>query len=157
MLRWGVWSEGGGEGGSTTTSQPALKPGSALPPWNRQASANFMHSLWLHQDWLHTTSRRSQTDWTVFFIFRSLWSISPGGMFFKILSFFSTQTKIIVVDPEKSKRKHWQQRSVRTNATMTFVFHYSWWEGCTHGTRTCIKRKKIIHGKFLDFCAEKCI
>ena len=23
-----------------------------------------------------------------------------------------------------------------------------------HGTRTCIKRKKIIYGKFFDFCAE---
>ena len=27
----------------------------------------------------------------------------------------------------------------------------------THGTRTCIKRKKIHYGKFFDFCAEKCI
>ena len=27
----------------------------------------------------------------------------------------------------------------------------------SHGTRTCIKRKKIIHGKFFYFCAEKCI
>jgi len=27
----------------------------------------------------------------------------------------------------------------------------------SHGTRTCIKRKKIVHGKFFDFCAEKCI
>ena len=32
-----------------------------------------------------------------------------------------------------------------------FSFHYS------HGTRTCIKRKKITYGKFFDFCAEKCI
>ena len=24
----------------------------------------------------------------------------------------------------------------------------------SHGTRTCIKRKKVIHGKFFDFCAE---
>ena len=27
----------------------------------------------------------------------------------------------------------------------------------THGTRTCIKRKKITYGKFFDFRAEKCI
>ena len=27
----------------------------------------------------------------------------------------------------------------------------------THGTRTCIKRKKITYGKFFDFCAEKCV
>ena len=27
----------------------------------------------------------------------------------------------------------------------------------THGTRTCIKRKKIDYGKFFDFCAEKCV
>ena len=27
----------------------------------------------------------------------------------------------------------------------------------SHGTRTCIKRKKIVHGKFFDFCAEKCV
>ena len=27
----------------------------------------------------------------------------------------------------------------------------------THGIRICIKRKKIIHGKFFDFCAEKCV
>ena len=27
----------------------------------------------------------------------------------------------------------------------------------SHGTRTCIKRKKITHGNFFDFCAEKCI
>ena len=26
-----------------------------------------------------------------------------------------------------------------------------------HGTRTCIKRKKIDYGKFFDFCAEKYI
>ena len=26
-----------------------------------------------------------------------------------------------------------------------------------HGTRTCIKRKKIDYGKFFDFCAEKCV
>ena len=26
-----------------------------------------------------------------------------------------------------------------------------------HGIRICIKRKKIIHGKFFDFCAEKCV
>ena len=26
-----------------------------------------------------------------------------------------------------------------------------------HGTRTCIKRKKIIYGKFFDFWAEKCV
>ena len=26
-----------------------------------------------------------------------------------------------------------------------------------HGTRTCIKRKKIDYGKFFDFCAEKCL
>ena len=25
----------------------------------------------------------------------------------------------------------------------------------THGTRTCIKRKKIIHGKFFNFCSDK--
>ena len=27
----------------------------------------------------------------------------------------------------------------------------------SHGTRTCIKRKKIDYGKFFDFCAEKCV
>ena len=27
----------------------------------------------------------------------------------------------------------------------------------THGTRTCIKRKKIDYGKFFDFCADKYI
>ena len=27
----------------------------------------------------------------------------------------------------------------------------------THGTRTCIKRKKIAYGKFFDFRAQKCI
>ena len=27
----------------------------------------------------------------------------------------------------------------------------------SHGTRTCIKRKKIHYGKFFDFCAEKCV
>ena len=30
-------------------------------------------------------------------------------------------------------------------------------ESVTHGTRTCIKRKKITYGKFFDFCAEKCV
>ena len=29
--------------------------------------------------------------------------------------------------------------------------------GYTHGTRTCIKRKKNTYGKFFDFCAEKCV
>ena len=29
--------------------------------------------------------------------------------------------------------------------------------GHPHGTRTCIKRKKIHYGNFFDFCAEKCI
>ena len=27
----------------------------------------------------------------------------------------------------------------------------------SHGIRICIKRKKIIYGKFFDFCAEKCV
>ena len=27
----------------------------------------------------------------------------------------------------------------------------------SHGTRTCIKGKKMYYGKFFDFCAEKCI
>ena len=27
----------------------------------------------------------------------------------------------------------------------------------THGTRTCIKRKKIIHGKFFDFYCSKAV
>ena len=27
----------------------------------------------------------------------------------------------------------------------------------SHGTRTCIKRKKINYGKFFNFCAEKCV
>ena len=28
---------------------------------------------------------------------------------------------------------------------------------CSHGTRTCIKRKKIHYGNFFDFCADKYI
>ena len=30
-------------------------------------------------------------------------------------------------------------------------------KAATHGTRICIKRKKITYGKFFDFCAEKCV
>ena len=30
-------------------------------------------------------------------------------------------------------------------------------EPITHGTRTCIKRKKKYYGNFFDFCAEKYI
>ena len=29
------------------------------------------------------------------------------------------------------------------------------WVWPTHGTRICIKRKKITYGKFFDFCAEQ--
>ena len=38
-------------------------------------------------------------------------------------------------------------------AEYIFFWHYN----AAHGTRTCIKRKKITYGKFFDFRAEKCI
>ena len=40
------------------------------------------------------------------------------------------------------------------NKTLLVLFS---WNMSSHGTRTCIKRKKNTYGKFFDFCAEKCV
>ena len=49
--------------------------------------------------------------------------------------------------------------SVQTEGTQTdsSLFNIDDTLNRAHGTRTCIKRKKITYGKFFDFCAEKCV
>ena len=45
-----------------------------------------------------------------------------------------------------------QTRTHQTDSSTTHLSVHS-----PHGIRICIKRKKIIYGKFFDFCAEKCV
>ena len=62
--------------------------------------------------------------------------------------------------------KHDQSRPLPDSFTVcSSIMTASYWSYYTltffnilaHGIRICIKRKKIIHGKFFDFCAEKCV
>ena len=87
---------------------------------------------------------------------------TSGGMRLK----FPTRARLF---PQKSKNVplDWSQQFGIFHfdkfclSSFLFIDLRSRWEGVclfsSHGTRTCIKRRKIVHGKFFDFCAEKCV